>query len=77
VISIDVPRWRDVLDAHDCGVCVPFGSPHALGAAIGELLDDDERARAMGARGRSAVEARYSWRSQADALLALYAELLA
>lgn len=77
VISIDVPRWREVLDAHDCGVCVPFGSPHALGAAIGELLDDDERARAMGARGRRAVEAHYSWRSQADALLHLYDELLA
>lgn len=77
VISIDVPRWREVLDAHSCGVCVPFGSPRALGAAIGELLDDDEGARAMGARGRSAVEAHYSWRSQADALLALYAELLA
>ncbi len=77
VISIDVPRWREVLDAHDCGVCVPFGSPPALGAAIGALLDDDERARAMGARGRRVVEAHYSWRSQADALLALYAELLA
>jgi glycosyltransferase involved in cell wall biosynthesis len=77
VISIDVPRWREVLDAHDCGVCVRFGSPGALGAAIGELLDDDERARAMGVRGRNAVETHYSWRSQADALLALYAELLA
>jgi glycosyltransferase involved in cell wall biosynthesis len=76
VISIDVPRWREVLDAHDCGVCVPFGSPRALGAAIAELLDDDGRTRAMGARGRAAVEAHYSWRSQADALVALYAELL-
>jgi glycosyltransferase involved in cell wall biosynthesis len=77
VIAIDVPRWREVLDTYDCGVCVPFGSPPALGAAIGELLDDDERARAMGARGRRAVEAHYSWTSQAEALLALYAELLA
>jgi glycosyltransferase involved in cell wall biosynthesis len=77
VISIDVPRWREVLDARDCGVCVPFGSPRALGAAIGELLDDDERTQAMGARGRSAIEAHYSWRSQANALLDLYDELLA
>jgi glycosyltransferase involved in cell wall biosynthesis len=66
-----------VLDARDCGVCVPFGSPRALGAAIGELLDDDERTQAMGARGRSAIEAHYSWRSQANALLDLYDELLA
>jgi glycosyltransferase involved in cell wall biosynthesis len=76
VIATDVPRWRALLEEHDCGVCVPHGSPRRLAAAIGELLDDDERAREMGARGRRAVEAGYSWASQADALLDLYAELL-
>jgi glycosyltransferase involved in cell wall biosynthesis len=76
IVATDVPRWRAVLEAHDCGVCVPHGQPRRLGAAIAELLDDDERARAMGERGRRAAEERYSWRSQADALVALYGELL-
>jgi glycosyltransferase involved in cell wall biosynthesis len=77
VVATDVPRWREVLEAHDCGVCVPAGSPRRLGAAIAELLDDDERAREMGARGRRAAVERYSWETQASALVRFYGELLA
>ncbi|MGZ6642122.1 MAG: glycosyltransferase family 4 protein [Solirubrobacteraceae bacterium] len=76
IVATDVPRWREVLETHDCGVCVPHGSPRRLAAAIAELLDDDARARAMGERARRAAEERYSWQSQSDALLALYGELL-
>jgi glycosyltransferase involved in cell wall biosynthesis len=77
VIATDVPRWRAVLEAHDCGVCVPHASPRLLGEAITTLLDDDGRARAMGERGRRAAEERYSWETQASVLLELYRELLA
>ena len=77
VVATDVPRWRAVLEAHDCGVCVPFGRPELLGAAIARMLDDDEAARAMGERARRAAEERYSWETQAAALVALYDELLA
>jgi glycosyltransferase involved in cell wall biosynthesis len=76
IVATDVPRWRALLEQHGCGVCVPHDSPQRLAAAIEELLDDDARAREMGARGRRAVESEYSWRSQADALLDLYRELL-
>lgn len=76
VIATDVPLWREVLETHGCGVCVPHGSPERLGAAIGELLDDDERARGMGERGRAAAVAHYSWETQSAVLLELYAELL-
>jgi glycosyltransferase involved in cell wall biosynthesis len=77
VIATDVPRWRALLEAHDCGVCVPYGSPEILGAAITRMLDDDERARAMGERARRAAEECYSWETQAATLVALYDELLA
>ncbi|MET0819071.1 MAG: glycosyltransferase family 4 protein [Solirubrobacteraceae bacterium] len=76
VIATDVPRWREVLEAHDCGVCVPHGSPRLLGEAIARLLDDDARARGMGERGRRAVEQHYSWETQAAVLVGLYADLL-
>jgi glycosyltransferase involved in cell wall biosynthesis len=76
VITTDVPRWREVLEAHDCGVCVPHGSARRLGAAITGLLDDDGRARAMGERARRAAEEHYSWETQATVLVDLYAELL-
>jgi glycosyltransferase involved in cell wall biosynthesis len=77
VVATDVPRWRAVLDAYDCGVSVPHGSPRLLGEAIAGLLDDDGRARAMGERARRAAEERYSWETQAAVLLELYRELLA
>ena len=77
VIATDVPRWRAILEAHDCGVSVPHGSPRLLGEAIARLLDDDGRARAMGARARRAAEERYSWETQAAVLVELYDELSA
>jgi glycosyltransferase involved in cell wall biosynthesis len=77
IVATDVPRWRAVLGAHDCGVCVPHGSPRLLAEAITSLLDDDDRARAMGERARRAAEERYSWETQASVLVALYRELLA
>jgi glycosyltransferase involved in cell wall biosynthesis len=77
VVATDVPRWRNLLESHGCGVCVPHGSPRALAAAIRGLLDDDTRARAMGARGRDAALERYSWETQAMRLLRFYDELLA
>lgn len=76
VVATDVPLWRDLLETHGCGVCVPPDSPRRLAEAMTSLLDDDGRARAMGERARRAVEQHYSWQSQADALIALYAELL-
>jgi glycosyltransferase involved in cell wall biosynthesis len=76
VIAMDVPRWRAVLEEHDCGICVPYGAPELLGAAITRLLDDDDGARAMGERARRAAEEHYSWETQAAALVALYGELL-
>jgi glycosyltransferase involved in cell wall biosynthesis len=76
VIATDVPRWRTLLEEHACGVTVPHSAPEQLGAAIMRVLEDDDEARAMGERGRLAAEERYSWASQASALLALYDELL-
>jgi glycosyltransferase involved in cell wall biosynthesis len=77
IVATDVPRWRAVLEAHGCGVCVPFGDPALLGAAIERLLDDDDGTRAMGERARSAAERHYSWETQAVALTDLYERLLA
>jgi glycosyltransferase involved in cell wall biosynthesis len=76
VVATDVPLWRTLLETHDCGICVPPDSPRRLAEAITTLLDDDDRARAMGERARRAAERHYSWQTQEEALLALYAELL-
>jgi glycosyltransferase involved in cell wall biosynthesis len=77
IVATDVPRWRAVLEEHDCGVSVPFGATEELGRVIAALLDDDDRACAMGERARRAAEEHYSWETQAAALAGLYEELLA
>jgi glycosyltransferase involved in cell wall biosynthesis len=77
IVATDVPRWRAVLDAHGCGVSVTARSPRSLATAIAALLDDDDAARAMGERGRRAALTRYSWETQASALVRFYEELLA
>jgi glycosyltransferase involved in cell wall biosynthesis len=76
VVATDVPLWRALLQTHGCGVCVPADSPRRLAEAITAILDDDDRARAMGRRAREAAERRYSWQSQADVLVGLYRDLL-
>jgi phosphatidylinositol alpha-1,6-mannosyltransferase len=46
-------------------------SPAAVAGVIADLLDDPERARAMGAAGRAWVEQRWSWKSIADTFAAV------
>ena len=67
----------DVIDDGADGLLVEFGDVTGLAAAIHALLADPERRRAMGARGRAKVEARYTWERIYRGLLAVYEELAA
>ena len=53
------------------GLLVPFGDTGALAEAIASLLDDPERARAMGAAGRDTLPAR-SWEAVYRRIRAIY-----
>ncbi len=48
-----------------------------MAKAIRTLLDDPERARAMGENGYRAVMERFNWQQEERKLLELYRELLA
>jgi glycosyltransferase involved in cell wall biosynthesis len=61
----------------DCGVLVEPGNPSDLAHALGDLLDDEPRRRALGAAGRRRVEERYTWRAMAAATAEVYAETAA
>lgn len=56
-----------VLDG-ETGLLVPPGDAVALAATLERLLADPVRARAMGARGRARVAARFRWEQVADRL---------
>jgi glycosyltransferase involved in cell wall biosynthesis len=61
----------------DCGVMVEPGNPSELAAALGALLDDPDRRRALGAAGRARVLNLFTWRAMAAATAEVYAEVVA
>jgi glycosyltransferase involved in cell wall biosynthesis len=75
-VSTDVGGVRDVIDTPEVGLVAPFGDAGALADAVGSLLSDEARRRAMGARGRRAMIARYGVDRLVDDVEALYLNLL-
>jgi glycosyltransferase involved in cell wall biosynthesis len=76
VIASDFPRWRAIVEAHECGLCVDPADPIAVAGAIEWILEHPDEAQAMGRNGRLAVERHFSWESERDALESLYREIL-
>ncbi len=65
-----------VMTAERCGICINTDSADELAAALDRLADNRAEARAMGARAREAVRARYNWESEAARLVQIYDRLL-
>ena len=62
--AVRLPGVEEMLQ--DCGgILVAPGDATAYGAAIGELLDDPERAAAIGAEASAIVRERYTWEAVA------------
>ncbi len=75
VIASDFPLWRTIVQQAGCGLLVDPFDTMAIAAAAAELLRDPTRAEEMGRRGRAAVEANYTWSSEASKLEGLYERL--
>ncbi len=72
VIATAVGGLPDAVEDGATGLLVPPGDPHALARALVKLLSDPDEAERMGAMGRAAAEARYSWEPIAGAILGIY-----
>jgi glycosyltransferase involved in cell wall biosynthesis len=66
VVASELGGLRDVVDAYDCGVTFPPGDADALARAVAGLAADPVVASQMGARGRAAAVAEYSWDKRAS-----------
>ncbi|MCP2264909.1 glycosyltransferase family 4 protein [Promicromonospora thailandica] len=73
VVASDLTETRR--SAGEAARYVPGTDPAALGDAILEVLDDPERARAMGAVGRARIEGELSWRRQAATYVGVFDRL--
>lgn len=77
VVASAVGGLPDLIEPGVHGLLVPPNDPPALAAALAELLDDPQRACAMGARGRERRRAEFDIDVLVRRLEDLYLELLA
>lgn len=76
-VVTDVGGAREAVEEGGSGFVVAPGDDCAMGERVALLLNDPERARRMGARGRRVVEERFSCAAQLAGVEGLYDELLA
>jgi glycosyltransferase involved in cell wall biosynthesis len=76
-VCTDVGGIRDVIGDCDAALLAPVADAEALAARVNDLLPDVPRRRAMGARGRAAMLARYGVDRLVDDIEVLYRSLLA
>jgi glycosyltransferase involved in cell wall biosynthesis len=75
VIASDFPLYRQVVDGSRCGICVDPLNVEGLAAAILSIAQDRAKAGEMAVNGTQAADAHYSWKSQEEKVMALYARL--
>jgi glycosyltransferase involved in cell wall biosynthesis len=73
VVSTCLNNGVDFVNEHGkTGLTVQPGDPTALAGALSDLLDDEERARLLGANGRAKAQAEYSADKMAERILGIY-----
>lgn len=75
VIVSEGTRMAEIVRNHGCGIAVPYGDRRALQAAVERLMLSPGDAATIGARGRAAYEAAYTWQVMSDRLVDAYGEL--
>jgi len=73
VIATGVTGNTDLIGDRHNGLLVPPGDDRALAVALDELLENPDKARKMGLRGRSIVQTHYSFDDMIQRYCALYA----
>ena len=75
VICTDYELWKEIVDVHDCGICI---NPHditALADAIRFFATHPLEAKRMGENGRRAILEKYNWKMQEKVLLECYSSI--
>ena len=77
VVASDAGGLPEVVEDGVTGLVVPRGDSAALAQAIGSLLDDPERRRAMGQAGRARALRLFDWDRSAEQFEQIYREVAA
>jgi glycosyltransferase involved in cell wall biosynthesis len=76
VVATTVGGLPEVVQDGTNGILVPPADTEALAKALLALLQDPNRAKAMGENGRSLVETQFGWTQIAHKTAEVYAEVL-
>ena len=75
ILCSDFPVWRSLVEKHECGICVDPDNPQEMQEAVEFLATHPKEVSRMSANGRAAA-GQYTWNSQADKMVRLYASIL-
>lgn len=75
-VASDFPYWKDLVGQFECGLFVDPSSPNDIRDAIDELVRRPDTAARLGRRGREALEAHFTFESQAIDLVSLEQDLV-
>jgi glycosyltransferase involved in cell wall biosynthesis len=76
IVASDIPSTWEVVEGGRNAILVQPESAQALAGAIGELLQDQAKSRAFGARGREIFFNRFTLQSSVTRMVQLYREVL-
>jgi len=76
VVASNFPRWVELIEGNQCGLCVDPKKPELIARAISHLLAHDSEARRMGENGRRLVETAFNWKCEEEKLLRIYSQLV-
>lgn len=76
VVASDFPLWREMVAVPSTGLVADPLDPTSTARAVAEILEDPDRGRAMGSRGRQMVEGTWNWDIEARTLRDLYGEIV-
>lgn len=76
VIASNFPLWKEIIESHNCGICVDPLDKNAIAEAITHLKNNPEKAKNMGRNGRDAVISKFNWSIEEQKLFDFYKELL-
>jgi glycosyltransferase involved in cell wall biosynthesis len=76
IITSELPAWRSIIEAAECGMAVDPRDPAKIAGAIEWVFSHPEQAEQMGRRGREYALRNFSWDAEAEKLFDLYDRLL-
>ena len=72
IICTDFDLWKEIVEKHNCGICVQPNNQEQLENAINFLINNKEKAFEMGQNGKAAVLSEYNWYSQERLYLEIF-----